>query len=384
MHTLFGKSKMSLWRSAINATLTKIRDFVASLLEGAGPSLGQTSQSDIDRTDLQQSPGGKSESADSLLSRIRDGLSGHSEELATFARDIDPATGTPLSSGPFAKMQKANQNLDVLVEEAVGRLVESCGKQFAAECSQIEAYQGRTNAFDKQLSEIQENPLMTQVVTELLGMVQKLRDENESVRKEVANARRELSLLAARANAAEREARVDTLTKLLNRRAFDELHANCHETSQDHAYCLLMLDADRFKSINDRFGHPAGDAVLALIGKIIRENCRTSDQSSRWGGEEFAVLMPECNEEMALVVAERLRKKIETTVLHFGEHHIKFTVSCGIVQSSPEKSRGQILQEVDRALYAAKEQGRNKIVVYSESIQPEHDDRGVETEAIAL
>ena len=96
--------------------------------------------------------------------------------------------------------------------------------------------------------------------------------------------------------------------------------------------------------------------------------------------------MPECNEDMALVAAERLRKKIEATVLHYGEHHIKFTVSCGIVQSSPGKARDQILEEVDRALYSAKEQGRNRIVVYSESIQPRQDGDGggVETEAIAI
>jgi len=312
----------------------------------------------------------KSEPAASLLTRIRDGLSGHSNELETFARDIDPATGAPVSRVPFAKMHRANRSLEELVEETVERLAQSGGSQFSAECSQLEAYQRKTSVFDKKLAADPDEPVMAQVVAELLSVVRDLRDENEAVRKEVAKARRELTRLATRATAAEREARMDALTQLLNRRAFDEVHAACHEASENHPYCLLLLDADHFKSINDRFGHPAGDAVLALIGKIIRENCRTADQYARWGGEEFAVLMPDADEEVARGVAERLRRKIESTVLHFGECHIKFTVSCGIVQSREGQSRGQILEEVDVALYAAKSQGRNRSVVYTESVAP--------------
>jgi len=360
---------MTIWSSA-SAACVRIRDFVAAFLRRADARTSSDPQAANVQPTAEARQDRKSDLAASLFDKIQDGLSDHSDELATFSREIAPATGSPSPRGPLAQMQRANQSLETLVGESVERLGRSCGSQFSAERSQIEAYQKKASAFDRQLSEVPGDVLMSQVVAELLGVVQSLRDENEAVRKEVASAQQELRKLATRACAAERDARIDALTQLMNRRAFDEVHAACHAASEDRGYCLLLLDADHFKTINDRHGHPAGDAVLALIGKIIRENCRGADRCARWGGEEFVVLMPDADEDVAWGVAERLRRKIESSVLRLGaeeQNRIKFTVSCGIAKSGPGKTRSQILEEVDQALYAAKGQGRNRTLVYSES-----------------
>lgn len=378
---------MSLWSSA-HALVVRIREFLAAMLPRLDAPASDETEAAPGQPQAEIRQDRKSDIAAALFAKIQDGLSDHSDELATFTRKLDPANGSATPHVPLAQMQRANQNLEALVEESVQRLGRSCGPQFSAERSQLEAYKKKTNAFDQQLSAVPGDVLMNQVVAELLGVVRELRSENEAVRKEVAIAQRELKELTTRASVAERDARLDALTQLMNRRAFDEVHAACHASSQDSGYSLLLLDADHFKSINDRYGHPAGDAVLALIGKIIRENCRVADHFARWGGEEFAILMPGASEDIAWGVAERLRKKIESTVLRVGgleQNKIKFTVSCGIAQSGPGKTRSQILEEVDQALYAAKGQGRNRSVVYAEnSTLPPKSATAISTDAVAV
>ena len=359
---------MTAWHAVVSAPTALLRAVLAFFRRRLAPKTGGIPPAATDG----QEPNSEQELrlglATSLLSKVHDGLSGHSEEIDTFARALAPA-GSSLPRGSWTRMQAANLSLEELVESTVDRLRRACGSLFSAEESHLEAYSEQTSAFGKRLDDIPSELVLTHVVTELLGMMQGLRQANEAARNEMAQAQKKLCQLAARATAAEREARIDPLTKLLNRRAFDEVHAECHDASQDRAYCLVMVDADRFKDVNDRYGHAAGDAVLSLIGRVIRENCRAADHLARWGGEEFAILMPEVDEQMALGIAERLRRKIETTVLHFGEHHIKFTVSCGIVRSRLGKTQEQILQEADIALYAAKEQGRNRCLAYGDGFR---------------
>lgn len=307
--------------------------------------------------------------ASTLLTRVRDGLSEHSDEMATFAETLAPADGSASPRSSWTRMQAANLDLEELVESTVDRLRQACGEVLSAEQSQLEAYSQKTSAFGRRLNDIPSERLLSHVVAELLSIMQGLRHENEAARNAVAEAQQKLGELTARAAAAEREARMDAMTRLLNRRAFDELHAECHDANQDRGYSLLMLDADHFKSINDRYGHSAGDAVLSLIGQIIRENCRATDHMARWGGEEFAILMPEADEHIAMGIAERLRRKIDSAVLHLGQQRIKFTVSCGIVRSRPGASRSQLLQEADVALYTAKEQGRNRCLMFQEGLE---------------
>lgn len=155
----------------------------------------------------------------------------------------------------------------------------------------------------------------------------------------------------------------DPLTKLWNRRSMDEMLKNW--TVEDKPYALIILDIDKFKRVNDTYGHNVGDEVLKFLAERMQEMTREQDHCCRLGGEEFVILLPKANEKAAYHVAERLRKKLETTVSPCGE---VVTVSLGIALF-PENGAHpkQILESADQSLYEAKRTGRNKTIVSTQN-----------------
>jgi diguanylate cyclase (GGDEF)-like protein len=164
-------------------------------------------------------------------------------------------------------------------------------------------------------------------------------------------------------------ARTDPLTGLQNRRGFEETFAMEVERARRHVRPLSVLvgDLDHFKLVNDRLGHPAGDAALVRMGDLLRSARRRIDPVARTGGEEFAVILPEAAEREAYLVAERLRAAVQRA---FGDGAVPLTISFGLA-TLPEHGlmADELLAAADQALYAAKELGRNRTVVYSQEIQ---------------
>ena len=159
--------------------------------------------------------------------------------------------------------------------------------------------------------------------------------------------------------------RTDGLTGLLNRRYWEEAVAaefeRCRESGR--RACLLMLDIDHFKAINDRHGHPAGDQVLRRLGDILRDTLRQQDVPGRYGGEEFGIVLPDTGIAGAEAIAERVRKRVEGTTLT--SSGIRATVSIGIAALDVQDREYSVwIAHADRALYAAKERGRNRSVRY--------------------
>lgn len=127
---------------------------------------------------------------------------------------------------------------------------------------------------------------------------------------------------------------------------------------------LLMFDIDLFKTVNDNHGHVVGDRVLQAVCELCREHLRESDLFCRFGGEEFLILLPQTEIEEAKVTADRLRKAVSGLSIQLDELALGVTISLGIACFSPSDERYEsIIQRVDRALYAAKRQGRNRVVV---------------------
>ncbi|UCD77620.1 MAG: diguanylate cyclase [Desulfobacterales bacterium] len=167
----------------------------------------------------------------------------------------------------------------------------------------------------------------------------------------------------------------DELTDLYNRRYFMEFAER--EISGAARYgqhlTICMLDLDNFKKINDAYGHPAGDSVLKETARLLRGSIRQYDLPCRYGGEEFAVIMPNTQLADAEKFCERLRKKIEDTTVRYDSKEIRFTVSIGLAQFTPalDKSTADLIKRADDGLYAAKKQGRNRLVAATEkSEQP--------------
>lgn len=156
----------------------------------------------------------------------------------------------------------------------------------------------------------------------------------------------------------------DELTKLYNRRALEELvpKESARAERFGHSLSILLIDIDRFKKINDLYGHQAGDKVLRDIGRILRVETRSNDFSFRYGGEEFLVLLPETNQEQAQIVAEKLKRVIERTPMLPSNREF-CTASFGVSAQRPDDHWESVIKRADKALYSAKSAGRNRVVV---------------------
>lgn len=170
-----------------------------------------------------------------------------------------------------------------------------------------------------------------------------------------------------------KHATLDALTSLYNRRQLEERIKQ--EVSgakrHDRPLCAIMTDIDFFKSVNDTYGHAAGDLVLKTVSRIIKLQLRDYDIAGRYGGEEFAILLPFTKLEEAKMVAERLRKAVENKKIDISkintessEKNISVTISLGVAEYSKENSEETLLQNADKALYKAKESGRNRVEIY--------------------
>jgi diguanylate cyclase len=165
--------------------------------------------------------------------------------------------------------------------------------------------------------------------------------------------------------------RTDGLSGLLNRRSWEDAVSAEFQRCLRHGRraSLLMLDIDHFKSINDRHGHPVGDEVIRNVAALLRASLREEDVPGRYGGEEFGILLPDTRAAGAEVIAERIRRRIEGTAL--AKPGLRATVSIGIAELGPEDVEYTSgISHADRALYAAKERGRNRSVRFQPSFTP--------------
>ncbi|QFS87709.1 MULTISPECIES: GGDEF domain-containing protein [unclassified Marinobacter] len=158
----------------------------------------------------------------------------------------------------------------------------------------------------------------------------------------------------------------DRLTGLLNRGTWENLVDAEYERYRRYgqATSLVMFDIDHFKPVNDTYGHLAGDEVIRHTAQITRSSIRQSDSAGRYGGEEFGIILPETDAENARLLCERIREGIEKSTVETSAGNITYTISMGIAQLTDEpENYMQWMQKADEALYAAKESGRNKVVV---------------------
>ena len=166
----------------------------------------------------------------------------------------------------------------------------------------------------------------------------------------------------------QRLATMDTLTEQYNRRRFFELgELEMHRYRRYHnPLSAIMLDLDNFKEINDTYGHAAGDFVLYTAAKRIRANVRVVDILGRYGGDEFAILLPDANLEEAHEIAERIRQAILNEGIQTSQGEVPISISLGIAQATNETdSLSALLGRADMALYVAKQQGRNRVEAFT-------------------
>jgi len=189
----------------------------------------------------------------------------------------------------------------------------------------------------------------------------KMHGANEQLTARLADAEQKIQSQAEELRTQETEARTDSLTKLANRRAFDHsIEHNLEKFRKERVpFSMILLDVDHFKQFNDTHGHQAGDEVLRVVGRTLKNVVKKTDAPCRYGGEEFAIVLPCTNAKQGRIAAERVRKAIEAATVPFEGKNLQVTASIGLAEIAGGEQADQIIRRSDDAVYAAKEGGRN-------------------------
>jgi diguanylate cyclase (GGDEF)-like protein len=186
--------------------------------------------------------------------------------------------------------------------------------------------------------------------------LKKMREELEEKNKSLSDAYEKLEIIAT----------TDPLTKLFNRRIITKKleEEQIRFERNNNPFSIIITDIDFFKKVNDTYGHNCGDFILKSIADILKNTSRRQDSVSRWGGEEFLLLLPETNAKGAAALAEKLRSKIENITFDNGESQVKVTLTFGVNVYDKVQNIDTLISKADSALYEGKEKGRNCVVVY--------------------
>ncbi|GBD42163.1 Diguanylate cyclase VdcA [bacterium HR39] len=253
-----------------------------------------------------------------------------------------------------AVVEEGRRTLDHLTRE-LGREVEEAGRGVRRFLAELERDAARARRED-------DAGALRRLV---LGTFEKIAGFTRHVvrlEQRLAESRRTIDELGRRLAEVERVARTDPLTGLWNRRHLGEELARI--AAEGRPASLLLVDLDGFKRFNDSYGHLVGDRVLRAVAEILRRHVKEGDVVARWGGEEFAVLLPETDEERAVEVAERLRAELAGRRLRnrgTGEELGRVTLSVGVAERLADEEVDSWIARADAALYRAKRSGRNRV-----------------------
>lgn len=194
---------------------------------------------------------------------------------------------------------------------------------------------------------------------------QKWEERVSTLKQRLNSMRGETVKLQKRIHEEYKKAKTDALTGIANRLAYNAKikHEFARWQRSGQPFSLCVIDVDKFKPVNDTWGHKAGDKVLKTIAEVCAINIRKTDFFARYGGEEFVLLLPETAIDQAQLVAENLRKAVEVRKFHYAKEPVPVTISCGLAQIREGDTMGEVFQRADKAMYSAKQNGRNQVAL---------------------
>jgi diguanylate cyclase (GGDEF)-like protein len=288
-------------------------------------------------------------------------ISKEREEAASFIREIGQrlieVEGHMINSLSFAK--DAHQVSSSFTDTLEGQLVEF--KQTIDISRDLSELKTAVASRLSSIKTVLENKRQDDSVR-----LQRADQQMQQLQQNLTEMKGEIQTAWQRAKSLERELLIDPLTGIYNRRAYDRRIFEETERYQRYqrVFSLLIFDVDHFKRVNDLYGHGVGDMCLKEIVHRIKPVLRKSDFMARFGGEEFAVIVPETRSEGAVDVAEKLRQTVEATKFIYKTDSVAITVSVGVTEILPaDKTHEDIFTRADRALYNAKQSGRNRVNV---------------------
>jgi diguanylate cyclase len=228
-------------------------------------------------------------------------------------------------------------------------------------------YDASLSSATKQLSAAQTRAQVKTIVASLLKSTREMRDTNKVLEERLTLSKSEISNLQHSLEAIRAESLTDPLTGLGNRKYFDRSieMAVQNALANGEPLSLLMFDIDHFKSFNDSYGHLTGDQVLRLVGMSLKQTIKGQDITARYGGEEFAVVLPNTALRQALTVADHIRRAVMSKELKkksTGEILGRVTISVGVSMLKPGDDTDSLIERADACLYAAKRNGRNRVI----------------------
>jgi diguanylate cyclase len=274
--------------------------------------------------------------------------------------------GTRSSIGQRDGQETTRPGTDVK-EEKIDRVLHHIIRVLQTHLTDSETFSKRLDGANERLSQQQTVGPINEIVRALVEDNRDMRDKLYAVRNQLEESRLQVVQLQTSLDRAEEVGLRDVVTAVGNRRFFDARFAEEVERARRASddFCLALADIDRFKRVNDRFGHLVGDRLLHLFANILVQNVRGQDKVARFGGEEFALMFPGARLVDAVSVVERIRGILESrqwSVEPSGERVGKVTASFGVAKLRANESANDLLRRVDQSLYEAKDQGRNRVV----------------------
>jgi diguanylate cyclase len=253
------------------------------------------------------------------------------------------------------------------LSDTVREIIHSFLEKVIKEGHGLSNYAQTLTSFSSQMNSANHLDDIKDLVHHLISETKKREDATQSMQTSLESMELEMKKLRAEVAKINSEANTDSLTKVNNRRAFDlEIEGFIAISKADSkSLCLVMINIDHFKSFNEKFGHSIGDKVLRFAASLIKNNIKGSDSVSRYGGEQFALLLPETSFEGALIVAENIREKLAKQTLSDSAEKIELgtiTASFGVSTYQYGESTEQLIRKADTALSDAKKAGSNKVI----------------------
>lgn len=298
-----------------------------------------------------------------------DYVAGKSEQLKTTLDEvIEQTEGRPAENlwGMYQRFFEKDEKALVQMRQELRHLLVNIQDEFTHSGGDLSSYTKNLNHFAKILDTSASSETMSIEVQKIISNTHSMQKSQERLAAQMSNIMLEVESLRKELEQVKEESLTDSLTGILNRKAFDATLEQAIQKAYEEKspFCLLMLDIDHFKKFNDTFGHLIGDKVLRLVAAILKHSLKGKDIAARYGGEEFALILPQTALKDALIVAEQVRKAISSGELKGRDNsqdYGRVTVSVGVAQFHINEHPENLIQRADQALYFAKEQGRNRV-----------------------
>jgi diguanylate cyclase len=304
------------------------------------------------------------------------------ELLFTYATGVNPTlnqhlnslfrSGTALSEAAaqslYNEFLKANvQDRMSSVSERMNERIDAMHLAIETAMNTAHAYSGSLESVTDDLENDASESALKALAARLLAETRHMQDTNTELERKLESSRDDIASLQRDLDDVRRESLLDPLTKIANRKRFEQELANAIETADGGGapFCLMLSDIDHFKTFNDTFGHQTGDQVLRLVAMTLKSNIRSNDLAARFGGEEFAAILPSTNLIGATIAAENIRRAVHAKELlkrSTNEKLGRITASFGIAEYRRGETAAALIERADRCLYAAKSAGRNKVI----------------------